>query len=214
MLESATEEVFVIRPISETCAAIGLILTAIALLTGSHVRAADDQGQFAIRGAGLINCALFSQARKNQEKAYLVTAAWVDGYITGVNQHATDAYDISPFESTELLMAIVDEHCQNHPKDPVFGVLLNLFKQLWPDRLLQKSEKVTITTPGRETQHYVEIIERIQRKLQAGGYYKGPISGKFSSETVEALKGFQRSVDFNPTGFPDQATLWRLLRSQ
>jgi len=63
--------------------------------------------------------------------SYLVTAAWVDGYITGINQYAENAYDISPFESTELLMIVIDEHCRDHPKDPVFGVLLNLFKQLW-----------------------------------------------------------------------------------
>lgn len=58
---------------------------------------------------------MFSEARKEQDDVYFVTAAWVDGYITGVNQYAAGTYDISPFESTELLMAIVDHHRLEHP---------------------------------------------------------------------------------------------------
>ena len=189
-----------------------LCLTAAALLSASAARSEDDQGQYAVRGAGLINCALFVQARAARDDAYLVVAAWVDGYVTGINQHAQDTYDVLSFEGTELLMAVVDEHCQRNPADPVFGVLTKLFEQLWPDRLTSRSDKVPVNVGERQAQHYVELIERMQRALSARAFYAGPIDGEMSPPTVEALKRFQASIAFEATGFPDQTTLWRLLR--
>ena len=178
------------------------------------VQAADTAGQHAIRGAGLINCSLFVKARAERNDAYLVTAAWVDGYISGINQHASQTYDLLSFESTELLMAIVNNHCVNNPSDPVFGVIANLFERLWGERLTSKSDKQTVTAPGREARHYDQLIERMQQKLAVMNFYDGDVNATFSNETSEALKRFQDSIGFKPTGFPDQMTLWRLMRSE
>jgi hypothetical protein len=194
-------------------AKVALSLAAL-LLAASAARSADDAGQFAVRGAGLINCALFVQARATQDDSYLVTAAWVDGYVTGINQHAEETYDALSFESTELLMAILDEHCRKNPTDPVFGVITNLFSQLWPDRLTGKSEKVTVAVGEREARHYVDLIGRMQQALRGAGFYEGSMSGEFSPETMGAVQRFQESIGFEATGFPDQVTLWRLLREE
>lgn len=195
-------------------ACTGFALVAAALLLAvPNARAADQRGGYAVRGAGLMSCAVFNQARKDKGDAYLVVAAWIDGYITGVNQYAAKTYDVAPFESTELFMNVVGQYCGGHPQARVFGVLLDLFKQLWPDRLADKSDKVPVAGSGHATRLYVEVVERMQRKLKASGDYSGSIDGKLSAETVEALKKYQRAIGFKPTGFPDQATLWRLLRS-
>lgn len=198
---------------ARACIVLSLVATVL-LLAASDAHAANGRGQYAVRGAGLVNCADFNQARGKHGDVYLVVAAWIDGYITGVNQYAANTYDVAPFESTELFMTILGGYCEDHPKDPVFGVLLDSFKQLWPDRLIHESEKIPITGSGHETRLYVEIIERVQRKLESAGYYKGPVNGAFSPGTVDALKEFQESIGFKATGFPDQATLWRLLRGK
>ena len=191
-----------------------VFFAAAALLLASNARSEDNRGQYAVRGAGLISCALYVQERAARDDVYLITAAWVDGYITGINQYASDTYDLLSFESTELLMAILDKHCQKNPADPVFGVLRSLFKKLWHDRLTGKSDKITIAVGKREARHYVQLINRVQEKLRAGGFYKGPIDGAFSPRTMEAVKRFQKSIEFEATGFPDQMTLWRLMRSE
>lgn len=191
---------------------IAVAVLSIGLTAG--VRAADSEGQYSIRGAGLINCALFVEARVAKDDSYLVIAGWVDGYVTGINEYAQGTYDVLSFENTELLMALVDQHCQDNPDDPVFGVLNSLFRSLWPDRLNAKSEKQAITVGEREGRHYIELIRRAQQKLRDGGFYSGEISGEFSPETAEAIKQYQASIDFSPTGFPDQTTLWRLMRSE
>ncbi|HEX5489110.1 MAG TPA: peptidoglycan-binding domain-containing protein [Rhodanobacteraceae bacterium] len=183
-------------------------------MAGPEARATDNQGEYAVRGAGLVSCAVFNQSREKHDDVYLVVAAWIDGYITAANQYAPDTYDAAPFESTELFLTIAGQYCRDHPKVPVVAVLLDVMKRIWPDRLTRKSEKVPITHSGHSTRLYVEIIRRMQRKLQSAGYYKGPIDGTFSSRTIEALKAFQKSIAFKPTGFPDQATLWRLLQGK
>jgi len=180
---------------------MAFIFTLVLLLSAAKAYTADGEGQFAVRGAGLISCALYTQERAARSEVYLVAAAWVDGYITGINQHASQTYDLMSFENTELLMAILDNHCQTNPSDPVFGVLVNLFKKLWPDRLIDKSDKTTIAIGEREARHYVESIGRVQNRLQAAGFYKGPRNNEYSPQTMEAMKKFQTSIGFEPTGF-------------
>lgn len=191
-----------------------LLCVTVLALAASPASASDDKDQFAVRGAALINCAAFTQARATRSDVYSVVASWVDGYVTGINQYADKTYDALSFEGTELLMAVLDEHCKTHPKDPVFGVINSLLRKLWPDRVTGKSDKVVVATGGRQASHYAELVKRMQQALLTQGYYKGPVSGEFSPPTVAAVKRFQKSIGFEQTGFPDQTTLWRLLRDK
>jgi murein L,D-transpeptidase YcbB/YkuD len=191
-----------------------IILLALTLFTASKVQAADGQGQFAVRGVGLISCGIYAQEYQAKEDVYLITAAWVDGYVTAVNEHAADTYDLLSFETTELIMAIVDRYCQANPTDTVFAVLTNLFKKLQQERIIEKSDKAAIVLDGRSAHHYIELIKRVQKKLKEDGLYHGDIHGEFNQQMIEALKRFQQLIGFEPTGFPDQATLWRLLRGE
>ena len=118
-----------------------VIFSAALLLFAADVRPADKQGQYAIRGAGLISCAIYSKQRA--ARSNVLTSSPQHGlmeYITGVNQYAPQTYDLLSFEGAELLMAILDEHCKANPTDPVFGVLASLFRKLWPDRVTEKSD--------------------------------------------------------------------------
>ena len=142
-----------------------------------------------------------------------MTAGWIDGYITGTNQYAPQTYDQLSFETTELLTAILDKHCKNNPTDRVFAVLKNLFAKLHQDRLQALSNRVDVVVGERKASLYVEVLKRIQKKLLSAGFYTGKIDGDYGQSTIDAMKRYQRSIDFNPTGFPDQMTLWRLFRS-
>jgi len=190
----------------------GTLLITCLLLT-QEAFAADTKGQFAIRGAGLITCALYEKEREAKSEAYLMTAGWIDGYLTGSNQHASTTYDLTSFETTELLTAILAKYCKNNPKDRIFAVLNSLFKKLHQDRLKSLSKRVEISVGNRKASFYEEVVKRVQEKLASKGFYKGSINGSFGQESVNAMKAFQRSIKFDPTGFPDQMSLWKLLRS-
>jgi len=190
--------------------AIPGILLSLAI-TGP-IQAADGAGQFALRGTGLLPCSVFTQERARRSELYRLAASWADGYLTGVNQHQDTTYDAASFESTELLMAVVAEHCQDNPSDPLFGVLNSLFKKLAIDRLQERSPKLEITNGQLTASIYVSVLTRAQDLLASYGHYSGDATGKYDVATIAAFKAYQSSIGFEPTGFPDQATLWRLFR--
>jgi len=190
----------------------GVLLVAGSLAAGAS-DAADDKGEFGIRGAGLLKCSVYNHEREARSEIYHIVAAWMDGYITGSNQHADDTYDIVSFESTELLAALVSENCKKYPDTPVFAVLRLIVKNSARNRLHAPSKKVEIAMGERKAYLYEEVLRRVQQKLKAGGFYKGPINGAYDAATQEAMKAFQTSIKFQPTGFPDQLTLLRLLNA-
>jgi len=187
------------------------LLSAVSLALAPGVTAADDKGQFGVRGAGLVKCAVYESEREARSQIYQIVAAWMDGYITGSNQHADDTYDIVSFESTELLAAIVSENCKKNPEAPVFAVLRAVVAQAGKQRLRSPSKKVEVAVGERKVLLYEEVLRRVQQKLAAAGFYRGPIDGIYNATTQKAMQAYQTSAKLQPTGFPDQVTLWRLL---
>ena len=189
-------------------AAILLWLAAVGLI--QPATAADAAGQFGVRGAGLISCALYTEQRSTRSEAYHTVAGWLDGYITGVNEYAADTYDTTSFESTELLLALLGEHCSRHPETPLFAVIRPLIKGLSEHRLREPSDRITFTIDGRELRLYAEVIRRIQHRLSEAGFYSGKTHGVYTDAVRQAMREYQASLELNPTGIPDQLTLWRL----
>lgn len=189
-----------------------LCFSLIAMIAPSLAIAGDERGQFAIRGAGVLTCGIYVQARADRDDIYVATAAWLDGYVTGVNQHAANTYDALSFEGAELLMAVVDNHCRANPDDSVFGVASNLISKIWDDRLSTRSDKHVIAFGERETQLYASLVERTQHALADRGFYSGEKDGRYEGSVIDAMKAFQASQGMEPTGFPDQRSLWQLLR--
>ena len=61
------------------------------LFTASPANAADEQGRYAIHGAGLLKCRVFVEEKSKQSPAYMMIGGWMDGYpITpkGLNFYA------------------------------------------------------------------------------------------------------------------------------
>ena len=47
----------------------------------------------------------------------------------------------------------------------------------------------------------------MQLELQALGYYDGPIDGRYSTATADAVRAFQTRIGVPPTGLIDSTTL-------
>ena len=113
--------------------------------------AADNDARFAMKGAGFLPCQSFSKAREDRSNPYYMIGGWVEGYISAHNRYARDTYDILSFESLELLMSVIQNHCRSNPKDRLHGVLNGLLVSLMPDRLRAESPRVQITDGERQT---------------------------------------------------------------
>ena len=139
---------------------------------------------------------------------------WIEGFISAHNKYAQDTYDVLSFESLELLMLVIQDHCQSHPQDRLYQVVDAIINQLNPERLKTESPRIEIKDGDHKTILYRETIRRMQAKLTELGLYKGPVDGKFTDATRSAIIAFQADLKFDKTGFPDQTTLWRLFRGK
>jgi hypothetical protein len=188
-----------------------LVLCAV-LLHAATAFAADDTGKFAMKGAGFLPCQVFVAEREKQSKIYYLIGGWIEGYIAAHNRYVENTYDVLSFETLELLLSVTQNHCQSNPDDRLHAVLGSMIAKLSPHRLQEESPKVEIAEGERKAQLYQETIRRIQTELARRGLYKNAIDGRFTDATRSALIAFQSDIDFEATGFPDQTTLWRLLR--
>jgi len=183
----------------------------IVFLLWAGVSAGDDKnGSYAIRGAGLIDCQTYLVEKERQSQAYIMMGGWIDGYLTGINQLSDDTYDITPYQSTEIIAKIVETHCQNNSEHRLFTVVSSIAAQLHDDRISMSSELITINVDDKSARLYRETIRRMQSRLVSIGFYDDVVAGEFNAATLEAIKAYQKSIGYEATGFPDQATLWKL----
>ena len=78
----------------------------------STAQSYDTKDLCTVLGAALASCALFVKERADKGEVYLMTAAWVDRFITGANQYSSDTYGLMSLEITELLLSVVNAHCE------------------------------------------------------------------------------------------------------
>jgi len=193
---------------------LGLVVTIVTASAPLSARAAAKDGAFSIRGAGLLSCAYYVQERAKRSSAYYMIGGWIDGYITAINQYVPDTYDVTSFESTELFTEMIQNHCADNPEHRLFSVMNTLVMRIKDDRLRSGSPFVKVEIGERRADVYRETLRRAQDELRRRGFYSGDSSGDFNDKTREGIASFQKSIDFVGTGFPDQTTLWRLLRRE
>lgn len=187
------------------------MILGLGALMALPAMASGDQDRFAIRGAGLLNCANFVEEKQAESPAYLMIGGWIDGYITGLNQYAEDTYDITSYESTELIARLIANHCESNPDDRLFTVVNSLMKRIQDDRIRDPEVPVVVEVGERRTYIYPPTLRRIQRALRERDYYEGPIDGSFGPAVAAGMKKFQEEIGFDPSGYPDQASIWFLL---
>jgi len=177
--------------------------------------AADQEGNFAVKGAGVASCENYSQARQEKSNLYFRFGGWMEGYLTAINEHREQTYDVAPWETTELLAALVDQHCQQNPDQNFASVIRAMTGALFDDRLLNRSELREVTVGGNTVRMYEATIRRIQEELAVEGFYDGPVDGDYGPGTQSAMQAFQESIGApEPTGFPDQVSLLRLFAEE
>ncbi len=176
-----------------------------------ETRAADSGGQFAVEGIGRSTCESFVAAKSKSLDAYWMFLGWLDGYMTGVNQYSPETYDITPWQSQNLLAALFEKFCARNPGANFFAVANKMVVELRGDRLRESSTPVVAAVGERNIGIYRETLRRVQVVLREGGHYQGGVDGLFGPNTRRALESYQKQVGLTVTGLPDQATLFKLL---
>lgn len=190
-----------------------LLALALALVLPTATMAAEDSKPFVVKGVGAAPCSALLQARESEDRSiFIALGGWIDGYVTAVNALTGDTFDVAPWEKTELFMILLETNCEQNPDVQVVGIIGSMVQSLFADRLRAPSEvKQVDLGEGRTVSHYVETLRRVQKALKAKGFYTGGIDGDYGPGTRTAMAAFQKSIELEPTGLPDQLSLLRLL---
>lgn len=173
--------------------------------------AADTNGKFSVKGAGRKSCNDFLDAKASASSDYLLYGGWVEGYISSYNQFQPKNYDISPWQTTELLLVFLAEHCKDNTSAKILSVVNGLIKAFFPIRLEEESNLVKVKLGDHETYYYGEIIKRVKERLKAAKVYNGDTkSDNFGGEEITAIVEFQKRSGLTVTRILDQNTLTRL----
>jgi hypothetical protein len=188
-------------------------LFAVALLASapSFALAADAGGSFAVRGAGSAPCAKFTKDKAAGSRDFYVFAGWLDGYLSAANQMREATYDLAPWQTTELLLRLLDDYCAQHPQVGFSLAARRLTEALDGQKLAEASELRRIEHKGRFTLIYADVLMRAQQRLKELGLFTGATDGAYGPQTREAIERFQSDRKFEATGLPDQRTLAALL---
>ncbi len=185
-----------------------LIILVLSVLPLPTVLAADEGAKFAAKGAGRKVCSSFLQSAENKGNDYLLFGGWLEGYLTSYNQFQPNNYDISPWQTTELLLILLQRHCKSNPDIKYLDAVNSLIKSFFPIRLPTESQLVKIEVNGNTSYYYQEILQRAKDRLKVLGYYHGDVDGtKYDSKDVAVFSQYQEKHGMTVTGIPDQYTL-------
>ncbi len=189
-----------------------IIIVFFAVLFGltGPAHAVDQQGAFAIKGIAAERCQAFSDAYTKREQSVLLFASWIDGYLTASNRLRENTFDLAPWQSPDVLLALINNHCARNPDDPLAEVVNELLKYLAPRRLTERSELETAKVGERSVVLFREVMRQVQEKLVEAGHLGGGVDGRFGPNTQTAIEAFQEANDLEKTGLPDQETLFEM----
>ena len=189
---------------------LGLICGA--LFFASPVNAASSAGKYAIKDAGLATCKLYTEEKSKKSKRYYQFVGWVMGYLSAHNRYAKDNADIAPWQSTDLLAALIGNYCRAKPDARLVTATNQLIAALHPSRLRTSSKRMKVTAHGKSLLIYEAVLRRAQQMLAERGKFTGAVDGKFGPATQKALEKFQKENKLTVTGLPDQRTLLRIFK--
>ncbi len=174
--------------------------------------AADSQGRFAVRNAGMMSCADFVKEKVPQTPKLGQYLGWLDGYLSAVNQYTPQTYDVIPWGNTLFLATLLESYCKKHPEERFYLAVNKLAASMLPQRLSEASELIAAENKGKKTFIYQATLARVQAHLQDKGYYKGKPDGQWGDKTRQALETYQKEHKLTVTGLPDQLTLYLIFK--
>lgn len=185
-----------------------------ACLLPNYVFAASDDGNFAAKGIGQIECRAFIEDIDERSEMYWSLRGWIDGYVTGYNVYVDETFDITPFSlrpPSQVLLVLISRHCEKNPDVRSGVVLKSVLEDLHFTRTSRVSGVIEVRANGTVYPLYEETLIRIQRVLASEGHYDGEIDGMFGAATQAAISAFQKEEGIPESGAPTPFTVLRLL---
>ena len=194
------------RLVYHVCALIGL-----SLVSATPASSADSDGDYAIRGAGALQCEVFIDAARAESGSSEGYVRWFEGYLSAVNRVTPDTYDLSPLTEIRDVALLVLNVCTAAPDTNIESALANVLDTLRPIRNETLTELLTLEHEGVRVRLRKSTMIQIQEALTEEGYYSSTIDGLYGPGTRTAIIRHQEANGLEATGLPDGATLLSIL---
>lgn len=191
------------------------VIAVLIAMTVFGADAADSDGNFAIKGAGVQTCKKFVEAWDKGNTDLRLYAGWIAGYVTALNQHNEKTYDAVPWQTTETLLGMTWSVCgQLAPDTHFLHAFDRMLSKLRSTRLGEKSDLVGVRRGERTIVVYHAVLDAAKARLTSLGHDAGPIGADFDQIASNAFRSFQEAHGLEPSGLPDQKTLFALFLGQ
>lgn len=180
----------------------------IGILAGAPARAADAEGNLAIKGIGLAPCGDYVAALDARDARLEVFFGWASGYLTAVNRYESGVYDVIDWQSDGYIAISLRGWCVANPERRFFDAVFAMAQSLLPEAVAAESPRV----PVEGMRLYRSTLDRARERLEALGHLDPAAHG---ADLLEAsLKSFQSARGLPLTGLPDNATLHALFSQE
>lgn len=190
---------------------IVMICTVLITLSASTTFAADKNGRFATKGAGLLTCEEMRTVTRENPALLTRFAGWTAGYVSATNFVSDNTFDVAMFETAETIFQYVYEHCARNPNDN-FSVATGLMVEVLRASKVQEFTNFSRFHPSSKYQYYEQTVERVFATLIGKGLLNPTTEQPTETEIVAAISKFQEQEGLPVTGDADQLTLVNLLR--
>ncbi len=193
--------------------ALLLALAASAgLLLSLPSHAADRNGNFAIKGVGLAPCTDFLESFRAGDARLPMFLGWVSGFLSAMNLHSPDTYDLVDWQSDDYIAASLRGWCEANPSERFFSGVYQMARSLEAFRVSAQSPAVIMEGPQGKIRLYRSTLDKVRAELETRGLYDEAAHGR--EAFAMALKAYQRREGLPETGVPDTATLFRLFAAK
>jgi murein L,D-transpeptidase YcbB/YkuD len=189
-----------------------VILVGLLATLASPGRAADANGDHAVRGVGVASCATFVAELERDGYEKFLFAGWLNGYLTAWNQLQPDTFEVASWQTLDTLAEYLRQNCENSPDRTFYAVAAAMLQRLMDQRLTTRSDTTTFQHGDNSTVLYQDVLERVKQQLEERRLLDDAAAAP-ADAVARALERYQGREGLAVTGLPDQATLHRLLMS-
>lgn len=187
------------------------MIAAFSMLFPMAGWSADDEGNFAVHGAGSQNCQRFMDTAQADDAAIIDQyLSWMQGYMTAIGRQQQDTFDVSPVLSPQEMGTLLLNICRRNPDERVESALASLIDFMSPVRVTSASGIVQVASGDNTLAIRESVLESVHDRLEELEYDTGERSALFNQQVQDSLRDFQRSNDLEATGLPNARTMLRL----
>jgi hypothetical protein len=184
----------------------GIFLTILVGCTAGVACAKDQDGMFAVKGVGVLNCQAYIEAALEGERELAQYAGYLTGYISAVNEVQPDTFDLLPWQHVDTLMLLMLERCRRAPQMNFGAAVSGMASYFDQRKLTSRADKVRVGSGDTGTELYEPVVAEIEAALVRRGY---------SDQDLDAsLRQFQRDQKLTEEDSFGQRTLLKLLYGQ